>query len=1024
MQKEASLAYVFDPTTNTLIDDEDKSLGNKLALLDSDLEAAIQSLNEKFGPGAVQQGTQGIPQPPIKTPQAIFEFEERMKGRMADGGMIGGGVISGEDYGDRTGFVEPKFVEGGNRTPSEFRNKFGVRTNLTVPADTPGYLGRSGERAIFKTETDAQRFIDEDIEKLLKGREQKRSPILEARLEKIKNIYKDLKASGQKKIYLDDIIDQLKGEKTVFGTGKRRIQTEQTEIKSRKSFIGNIKEALGKKIYDSLIKAQSTDPRITDAKKIKFNKLVLDVNRGDLPILDLGQEGRGTKTNIKQYLTEANKKRFDKLLPKLRAINSRVGQPRQRYEGTDAIVEISNTTTKNFNKIIKKYPSSQLEKGNLLKSGQSFNAKSYILSQIDRHVGEGGKLYRHVSGDTHKNIKFRNINTNKLITYNNIDLINPEFKEAADVYEQWKKLKDLKIDDPRNPGKTITLNKALKEGGDFLVKDHLDPEGVKGNPLKNLVISTQKTNMSGQIKNLTPEEIAAIGRGQNLSFVDNVKRYKKYAERILTKKIADPEFKIKSPTDTIKEKAGTFRGEAQSLKSKMDNFRFLSNKVPGGAVVLSPVDFTLSMFAGLPLTESLASAGSYLLKDPLIGKTVNVPLAIAADMQDPEGMMERAGKRKEKFKNVLEGITGIDQDEPLLDELREKFSNMEAGDQPDIDPFQAAEGGRVGFNNGGAAGADENFAAELEYFLTNPEVELPKMQTYKETMNPIESLNDIIDPRNYPYYADVLARSGVRIGEFATRILPATGKLINDLITRPAFKITGSSKNNYAQDYTDIMPSNIKGTGIFSEFLQNITPTTFEKTIGLDKLIEKEEQRLKDTGSTIAPKVFADTFGLGAEVTAPIFPGLKLLDKFIKPKKITTTLENRKEMDIYGKPFDLETEATRRVAQKILDNKNISVGEKDPLDILHDTFGIDFALDVKNFTEEYLELILSGKTPKPLETVLKNEGYFDFKIPANPVQGMRDDDIRDLIKKIEQENKLEDFNVRGKTKNAKGGIIK
>ena len=82
------MAYVFDPINNTLIDDEDKSLGNKLALMDSDLEKAIQELNEKFGPGAVQQGTQGIPQPPIKTPQAIFEFEERMKGRMAEGGRV------------------------------------------------------------------------------------------------------------------------------------------------------------------------------------------------------------------------------------------------------------------------------------------------------------------------------------------------------------------------------------------------------------------------------------------------------------------------------------------------------------------------------------------------------------------------------------------------------------------------------------------------------------------------------------------------------------------------------------------------------------------------------------------------------------------------------------------------------------------------------------------------------------------------------------------------------------------------
>ena len=151
------------------------------------------------------------------------------------------------------------------------------------------------------------------------------------------------------------------------------------------------------------------------------------------------------------------------------------------------------------------------------------------------------------------------------------------------------------------------------------------------------------------------------------------------------------------------------------------------------------------------------------------------------------------------------------------------------------------------------------------------------MQTYKETMNPIEVLNDIIDPRNYPYYADVLARSGVRIGEFALRILPATGKLVADMIQKGPFKITGSGKNNYVQDYEDVLPSNIRGTGIFSEFLQNITPTSLEKKIGLDKLIKAEEQKQVERGSTAGPKVFADTLGLGAEVTAPIFPGLRLL---------------------------------------------------------------------------------------------------------------------------------------------------
>ena len=90
------MAYVFDPINNTLIDDEDKSLGNKFAVLDSDLQKVIDELNEKFGPGTIQEGTQGIPQPPVKIPlKAIFEFEERMKGRMADGGAIGGGIITG-----------------------------------------------------------------------------------------------------------------------------------------------------------------------------------------------------------------------------------------------------------------------------------------------------------------------------------------------------------------------------------------------------------------------------------------------------------------------------------------------------------------------------------------------------------------------------------------------------------------------------------------------------------------------------------------------------------------------------------------------------------------------------------------------------------------------------------------------------------------------------------------------------------------------------------------------------------------
>jgi len=194
---------------------------------------------------------------------------------------------------------------------------------------------------------------------------------------------------------------------------------------------------------------------------------------------------------------------------------------------------------------------------------------------------------------------------------------------------------------------------------------------------------------------------------------------------------------------------------------------------------------------------------------------------------------------------------------------------------------------RTDFSNGGGAGADENFATELEYFLTNEDAELPQLSTYKETKNPLQIINDIIDPRNYAYYANKIgARTVLRIAEFAGRIGPATGKLISDLIQKPAFKIKDTD-NNYVQDYMDeLPPSNIKGTGIFSEFLENITPTSLEKKIGLDKTIKEQEQKLIDRGSTVGPVVFSDTLSLGAEVTAPVFPGLKLLNSFAKARNL------------------------------------------------------------------------------------------------------------------------------------------
>ena len=99
---------------------------------------------------------------------------------------------------------------------------------------------------------------------------------------------------------------------------------------------------------------------------------------------------------FKSYLGKVELGMYKSMSPKLKAILSRVTQPRQIYEGTNAIEELRNTTIKTYNKIIKKYPEAQAAR-NVLTSGKgivAYNDRSYILSQLlKRHVQNGGTKY-------------------------------------------------------------------------------------------------------------------------------------------------------------------------------------------------------------------------------------------------------------------------------------------------------------------------------------------------------------------------------------------------------------------------------------------------------------------------------------------------------------------------------------------------------------------------------------------------------------------------------------------------------
>ena len=775
------MAYVFDYINNTLIDDEDKSLGNKLGLMDggrvnfdngSNPFIDIEDLNKKLQQANTNRKTESID-------FFINKFGEDLLNKIT-------------------------------------QEKFGIDfRNVPVEKDDPKGTIKNFKRRLLKFEN----FIKEN----------NRMPT-ESEARKLGRADRDktIMETGGKKVTEEDVRNKLIKNNKPAETFKKKIifadkniQNEfEAELRKRYSFprTSAAAEAAGvlnnQQIYEKFLKPagygfDSTRTIVNDYKKF------LDVDFQEL------------STEQK----EAKKVEREKL--------EKISQGGKRLSGT-----VDNPVHHMF-------PLGDqigAKAGEFTVIPKSINGKiAYANKQMKKLVLERGKILDQVKIDT----AFPKGLDKKLADINDKaeKVINNHYKKypSHEGLLNWKKI-DFVTDDV---GRLLNVRQIGTIGGDYQ---------------KWTLANIDKTILDKKVANLSDEELRDFRQ-----VID---------ETSVARDAGDKGFGAKEGTP--------IKNLFTSLKNKLDTSRMFTSRIPGGAIALAPADFILSMGAGMPLLESAASAGSYLIKDPYIGKAVNIPLAIAQDMQDPEAALQKGIERGQKAEDFLQGLV--------------EGAKGGAGDQPDIDPFQAAKGGRAklnrgggveitplpraDFSNGGAAGADENFATELEYFFMNPDTEIPEISTYKETSNPIEIFNDIIDPRNYPYYADVLVRSGLRIGEFGARVLPATGKLIADAMQKGVFKVRDNPDSRYIQDYDEILPSNIKGTGIFSEFLKNITPTSLEKKVGLDKLIKAEEKKQIDRGSTAGPKVFADTIGLGAEVTAPIFPGLKLLRAYAKSRNL------------------------------------------------------------------------------------------------------------------------------------------
>ena len=837
------MAYVFDPINNTLIDDEDKSLGNKLALNDDEFQKLLDI------PGVFRASEAPIPPPKqeVLDREAINRF---IRDNRAEGGRINFADNPLQNFNPNLAAAAKAANEAQKlKGLQPYIDNFDIEVLDTIAQDKHGknfsdlegddlsnlkrrldkYEDFVKQNKRMPTESEARKFGRTDRDKTIMETGGNEVTEEDVRNKLIKN-NKPAETFKKKVIFADkNIQDNFEAELT------KRYSFPRTSAAAEAAGVLNNQQIYEKFLKPAGYKSESTRTIVNDYKKfldMDFQELTLEQKEAKKLERDKGEKisqgGRrlsGTVDNPVHHM-----------FPLGDQIGARAGE---------------------FTIIPKKI------------NGQI----AYANKQMKKLILERGKILDQVKIDTAfpKGLEKKLDNVNDKAE----KVINNHYKKypSHEGLLNWKKI-DFVTDDV---GRLLNVRQIGTIGGDYQ---------------KWTLANIDKTILDKKIANLSDEELRDFRQ-----VID---------ETSVARDAGDKGFGAKEGTP--------IKNLFTSLKNKLDTSRMFTSRIPGGAIALAPADFILSMGAGMPLLESAASAGSYLIKDPYIGKAVNIPLAIAQDMQDPEAALQKGIERGQKAEDFLQGLV--------------EGAKGGASDQPDIDPFQAAKGGRAklnrgggveitplpraDFSNGGAAGADVDFATQLEYFLTNEDAELPQLSTYKETKNPIEVFNDIIDPRNYAYYADVLARSGVRIGEFGARVLPATGKLISDLIQKPAFKVKKGTDSRYVQDYMDeLPPTNIKGTGIFSEFLENITPTSLEKKIGLASLIEKEEQKQVDRGSTAGPKVFADTMGLGAEVTAPIFPGLKLLRAYAANRNLPVNDVTKK---ILVKEVDevLETQGMNR----------------------------------------------------------------------------------------------------------------
>ena len=913
------MAYIFDPLRNTFIDDEDTSLGNKLAFLDEDLEKAIREIGEKYGPDTIKT----LNQLPENKPTEVEDTERfnRFNKLYQDGGRVNLAAAIplapmaiaplAKAFGISTAGLG--VMEASNKIANYLKENPSVMNTpefraiaLTFGLKIPGVIAPdAGEMEKQKQE----------IEKLEKERLKGTPP---PKIETKEEFPADDKPLPVIEGFPADdkplpVIEGFPGE------------TQQLPI-----------------IFESKKFENKKDEKTFNEIKGTFDK-AMDLYEGGMRF---GGKEIGKELYTKQFANKV-KKFID-----------------NKYGGnTQALANQLDIERVRINTLFRKYGIKTDRAGNKTLQNIFLEQDEDKLSVVDLTNNIKGNETYLIDRAKNRFVNYER-NKNKLLNYKDIAEIL-----GVDITDKYKqdffqtKLRNAKkkigIKTEQGSGKEILYNlgdtitaltklnlgKPIAGTGDIYSKGRINFE----KKIDNAGFGA-RTYILEQIRDASKEvlgEETILRAGEQYGHAEalaNIQKYSKLfknsnATDITTLVFQDPVLNVDvlqaygSSKTGIEQKRQPFLNTLEKLigkKATAENIQIANEALNGLNELNNEARIQIKRFQKTNrfVRDQENRIPDYELTLPKEGETfksgflnidmssidpsvsvgrileINPDAKTFSDLSKEEQNLYRENLRNQitdflKYFYQESGVNREDilslEEEILEKNLKSKVAAAKGG------PIELSPMPRVNFNSGGAAGADDDFAAQLEYFFLNPEAELPAAQTFRETMNPISIINDMIDPRNIPYYADRLVKSGIRIGEFGARVLPAVGKLAADLIQKPAFKIKSASGQGYVQDYTDIPPSNITGTGIFSEFLNNLigdegTKAITEKT-GLAKLIRDEEQKMKDERKTAGAKILADQFTLGMELTAPIFPGLKLLKAYAKSRNLPVDKTTREIMD-------------------------------------------------------------------------------------------------------------------------------